>query len=117
MVELDARVGQLEYRADKTDERMNKMDENHNRIWERLDMHRDVQIETKTKVEEVGKDVNTLNTQMVKLVDSQNMFIQTINDKIAKQSLTSTSKWEQFFSKGFWLLIGAVISLIFIKLR
>lgn len=117
MSDIEARVDKLEYRADKTDEHLNKMDDGHQRIWQRLDAHRDMQVETKAKLEEVGKDVTELNIQMGKLVDSQNNFIASFNKELFSIRTSASSKWEQFFSKGFWLLIGAVISLIFIKLR
>lgn len=113
----EVRMEKLEYLVEDTRKRLNKIDDNHHRIWERLDMHRDAQVETKAKLEEVGKDVNDLEVQLVKLVDAQQNFIASFNEKLVNLGTQTANKWEQFFSKAFWLLAGAFLAVIFAKFR
>jgi len=66
-VSVDQRVGDLEgwaksadRRFDEIGRRMDKQDLNLQRIWERLDLHRDGQVKTQTLVEVGNRDVAEL---------------------------------------------------------
>lgn len=96
---MEKRVSSLETRVDAVERQNEKTDASLQRMWERMDQHRDAQVRTQTLVEEVGKDVTEVRLQITKLADAQNESRQA-----------ASGKWEEFFGKGFWLVVGAVIA-------
>ena len=118
MDQVEHRVGNLERRADTTDQRLDehgrrldKYDDNMQRVWERLDTHRDVQIKTQTLVEVGNQQTADLRTSFEAFKQSQEK--RRLEDENATKA--RAPKWAQVVVTGGALLIS-LISLIVVLL-
>jgi len=122
MMTDDQRIGTLEgwsqsadRRFDEIGRRMDKQDTNLQRIWERLDLHRDGQVKTQTLVEVGNRDVAELKVQMAQNATTQQDILQTLSaqnvtslKRSTEQDAHSAGKWENFYSKAFWIIVTGV---------
>lgn len=95
---MDVKIVQLEQRMEAVEKRFDKLEANLQRIWERIDQHREGQIETKTMVENIVRELTQLRIEVAALADAQG------------------SKWEMFWSKSAWFAGGLLVAIVLTQL-
>lgn len=110
--DLESWAKGTEQRMDEIGRRMDKQDANLQRIWERLDEHRDGQIKTQTLVEVGNRDTAELKTAF-------QAFREVQEHRRAQEDMAAKARrpsWIQVIITGGSLLV-AVISLIAVIMR
>lgn len=110
--DLEGWAKSVDRRFDEISKRMDKQDTNLQRIWERLDMHRDGQVKTQTLVEVGNRDISELKVQMSENAKTQTEILQALGAQAAESESKAASKWEGFYSKAFWVIVTAVIAYV-----
>lgn len=99
--QIEGRVSKVETRLDVHEKRLDKVDETMQRISERMDQQRDGQVRTQTLVEVGNKDVSDLKIHVNKILE-----------KVNESNSDGASRWEKFYSKAFYGVIGAIVTFV-----
>lgn len=77
-----------------------KQEENNKRMWERIDKQSQEMVRLQVLMENVGKTLDEVKVALT---------------SFGKDQTIQSSKWEQFYSKSFWVLVGAGFSYFIYK--
>lgn len=94
---LDSRVTKLETKVDEHAMLLQDLRRTVEKIDDRTDKQEREQVRTQTMLEGVQRDVSNVNVNVSKLTDVMQR---------------NNGKWEGFYQKAFWGVLGAVITFI-----
>jgi chromosome segregation ATPase len=94
---LDNRVTKLETRVDEHDVILKDLRRTVEKIDDRTDKQEREQVRTQTMLENVQREMSSINLNVAKLTDTLQR---------------SNGKWESFYAKAFYGVIGAIVTFV-----
>jgi uncharacterized coiled-coil protein SlyX len=113
---VTAEVEALKVRLDENDRRFDKIDMNIQRMWEKIDSHREESIKTQTMVERLGKDLTESRMDNRTLFERMNEKLDKLSSKFTESETKHISKWEGIWAKVAWALIGILGAIVLYKI-
>lgn len=85
----------IEQRIEAIEKFIDKQEANNKRVWERIDKQSQDMVRLQVLMEGIGKTLDEVKIVLTTLGKDQNKQI---------------SKWEAFYQKAFWVVVGAAFS-------
>jgi Mg2+ and Co2+ transporter CorA len=85
----------IEQRIEAIEKFIDKQEANNKRVWERIDKQSQDMVRLQVLMENIGKTLDELKISL---------------NTLGKDQKSQSSKWEAFYQKAFWVIIGAAFS-------
>jgi chromosome segregation ATPase len=105
-LKIAAEVEALKTRMDQNDKRFDKIDLNIEKIWEKIDAHRESSIKTQTLVERLGKDLTESRMDNKSLFDKLGDKIDVLHTKMSTAEGVHSEKHANRVNMPFWAQAG-----------